>query len=175
MARSLQTSDQDLAIKLAKGDMTALSKLIDRYQAPLTRYASYLGSPEPEDIAQLTFIKLYQNIKSYDPSRKFSSWLYRIAHNLSVSSLRSTRFTVPFAEYLDGFVKVEDQSELELTRSQIESCLSRLPAHYRAPLVLYYLEDKTYGEIMDILRLPGGTVSARLNRAKKLMRSLCQK
>jgi RNA polymerase sigma-70 factor (ECF subfamily) len=74
-------------------------------------------------------------------------------------------------------VKIDpvDNIDGDLKKDQVKKCLSQLPLHYREPLALYYLEDKTYLEIMDILRLPMGTVSARINRAKKQMRTLCQK
>lgn len=178
MARLNQTSDTSLAIELQKGNIEALTTLIDRYQAPLLRYVRYLGADfQEEDIVQETFIKAYQNIKSFDKSKKWSSWLYRIAHNTAVSSLRSTHFTLPWEGYLDSFIKVDpiDTLDQDFKKEQIKKCLSHLSLIYREPLALYYLEDKTYLEIMDILRLSMGTVSARINRAKKQMRTLCQK
>ncbi len=173
MARSITLSDPDLALRLQNKDMTALTLLIDRYQDPLLRYVSYLGCSEPEDSVQETFIKLYQNIHSYNPTKKFSSWIYRIAHNTAVSHLRSRHFTLPFAEYLDGWMSQGDEIDLGFTQEKVKKCLGKLPPHYREPLALYYLEDKSYLEIMDILRLPMGTVSARINRAKKIMRTIC--
>lgn len=175
MARSTPPSDTDLALRLKAQDMTALSLLIDRYQAPLTRYVSYLGCNEPEDSVQETFIKLYQNINSYNPTKKFSTWLYRIAHNTAVSHLRSRHFTLPFAEYLDTWVSQGSEVELDFDQTNVKNCLKKLPPHYREVLVLYYFEDKSYTEIMDILRLPQGTVAARINRAKKLLKDICQK
>ena len=178
MARLTQLSDTSLAINLQSGDMKALSDLIDRYQESLLRYTNYLGVIEnDEDVVQETFIKVYTNIRDYNPERKFSSWIYRIAHNTAVTHLRKNRFTIPWEEYLDSFVKVEpiDNIDIDFKKSQVEKCLASLPVHYRAPLALYYLEDKSYAEIMDILRLPMGTVSARINRAKKQMREICQK
>lgn len=178
MARLTLPSDTSLAIQLQQGDLKALATLIDRYQEPLLRYVSYLGAThDDDDIVQETFIKVYQNIKSFDKTKKWSSWLYRIAHNTAISSLRSNRFQLPWEEYLDSFIKVdpEDHFDAEVKKDQVKKCLSQLPLHYREPLALYYLENKSYNEIMDILRLPMGTVSARINRAKKQMRTLCQK
>ena len=178
MARLTQLSDTSLAIELQKGDIDALTTLIDRYQNPLLRYVRYLGAThEDEDIVQETFIKAYQNINSFDKGKKWSSWLYRIAHNTAISMLRSNKYTLPWEDYLDTFIRIEpvDTIDLELKKDQVKKCLSHLPLRYREPLALHYLEDKTYLEIMDILRLPMGTVSARINRAKKQMRTLCQK
>lgn len=178
MAGLTQTSDTSLATSLATGDQKALSTLIDRYQAPLLRYVNYLGAGhQDQDIVQDTFIKVYQNIKSYDPSRKFSTWIYRIAHNTAISALRSHHFSLPWEDYLDKFLASDpvDSLDQDQIKAQMKKCLSQLPPHYLAPLALYYLEDKSYSEIMDILRLPMGTVSARINRAKKIMRTICQK
>lgn len=178
MARLALASDQSLAIQLKTGDTKALSILIDRYQKPLLRYVRYLGATyQDDDIVQDTFIKAYQNINSFDESKKWSSWLYRIAHNTAVSALRSHHFHLPWEEYLDTFVRAEpvDNLDQDFKKDQVTKCLSELPLHYAEPLALYYLENKTYIEIMDILRLPMGTVSARINRAKKQMRTLCQK
>lgn len=178
MARLTQPSDTSLAISLQKGDMKSLTHIIDRYQSPLLRYANYLGTGhDDEDIVQDTFIKVYKNINSYDPSRQFSSWIYRIAHNTAISALRSSRFTLPWEDYLDRIIKQSptDNIDKDIQKDQVKKCLSSLPLRYRAPLTLYFLEDKTYAQIMDILRLPMGTVSARINRAKLQMRKLCQK
>lgn len=178
MARLTQTSDTSLAISLQSGNMNALTTIIARYQSPLLRYANYLGAGhQDEDIVQETFIKVYRNIHSYDPRRAFSSWIYRIAHNTAISALRTHHYTLPWDDYLDRFIKQDplDDFEANVKKDQVKKCLARLPLRYRAPLSLYYLENKSYAEIMDILRLPMGTVSARINRAKKQMRELCQK
>lgn len=170
-------TDNELAIQLQQSDLSSLTILINRYEKPLLRYATHLGCSEPEDSVQETFINMYQNINSYDPSRKFSSWLYRLAHNNTISRLRSRRLTLPFADYLDSWLVGRDKDPMDslVSTSQLESCLPKLAPHYRAPLTLYYLEDKSYQEISDILRLPLGSVSARISRAKKILRSICKK
>ncbi len=177
MARLNPITDTSLAIRLQSGDMKALSILIDRYQEPLLRYVRYLGAiNNDEDIVQDTFIKVYQNINSYDKNKKWSSWLYRIVHNTAISALRTNRFTLPWEDYLDRIIKNDpiDNIDSDLKKEQVKKCLSQLSLIYREPLALYYLEDKSYTEIMDILRLPMGTISARINRAKLQMRKLCQ-
>lgn len=178
MARLTHPSDQSLAISLQSGNMQALTQIISRYQTPLLRYANYLGVGEQdEDIVQETFIKVYKNINSYDVRRSFSTWIYRITHNTAISAIRGQHYTLPWDDYLDRFIKQDpvDDFDSNIQKEQVKKCLSQLPLSYRAPLSLYYLEDKSYSEIMDILRLPMGTVSARINRAKKQMRNLCQK
>lgn len=177
MARLSNIPDSDLAIRLSQGNLNSLSLLIDRYQKPLIRYVQRLGCREAEDIVQETFIKMYRNINSYVPSRKFSSWLYRIAHNTAISKFRSLVPTLPFADYLDSLIGYEDNdmNNFVLGSNQVDSCLDELKPRLRSVVVLYYLEEKSYSEISDILRLPIGTIGARLSRAKKILRSICQK
>ena len=178
MARLNQPTDQSLAIALQQGDLGSLTQIMKKYHSPLLRYANYLGAGESdEDVVQETFIKVYKNIQGYDPSKAFSSWIYRIAHNTAISMIRKNKFSIPWEEYLDNFVSQDpvDNIDKDLKKEQVAKCIDQLPLHYKAPLALYYMEDKTYEEIMDILRLPRGTVAARINRAKKQMRNLCQK
>ena len=178
MARLNQLTDQSLAIALQHGDLDSLAQIMKKYHSPLLRYANYLGSGEnDEDVVQETFIKVYKNIQGYDPSKSFSSWIYRIAHNTTISMIRKNKFSIPWEEYLDNFVSQDpiDNIDKDLKKEQVAKCIDKLPLHYKAPLALYYMEDKSYEEIMDILRLPRGTVAARINRAKKQMRNLCQK
>lgn len=173
---SRQPSDETLAAKLQQGDLHSLKILIARYQKPLIRYAGYLGvGEESDDVIQETFIRAYRNIRSYNPKLKWSSWLYRIAHNQAISYLRAKRYVLPLNEYF-GNARVEQESIVEQaeTKRQVKHCLGALPMYYREVLTLYYLEEKTYKELSDIFRLPIGTISARLHRAKKEMRKICQ-
>jgi RNA polymerase sigma-70 factor (ECF subfamily) len=61
------------------------------------------------------------------------------------------------------------------TKIQVEKCLKEIPLLYSEPLSLYYIDNKSYEEISDILRIPMGTVAIRISRAKKLMKNICQK
>ena len=133
-------SDNTLSIQLQQGDLSALTTLINRYEKPLLRYAIHLGCYEPEDSVQETFIKMYQNINSYDPSRKFSSWLYRLAHNNTISRLRSRHLTLPFADYLDSWLVGTDTDPVDslATTSDLVHCLPKLAPHSlrRLPFII---------------------------------------
>jgi len=75
----------------------------------------------------------------------------------------------------DSGVDIEDDLIKKQIVEHTKSCLSKLPEIYAEPLILYYLEEKKYEEISDILRLPVGTIGTRINRAKKTMKRICQK
>ena len=98
-----EETDESIAVRVQGGDSEAFGELIERYQAKLSRYArKFLLDPDDAaDIVQDIFIKSYQNIQSFDASRRFSPWIYRIAHNEFVNALkkrqsRRTVFTIDF-------------------------------------------------------------------------------
>lgn len=172
-------SDQDIVKLILTKDKQLYSHIISRYQDKLLRYVNYLTSYDfnAQDIVQETFIKAYVNLNGFNPKKKFSSWIYRIAHNLTMDSFRAHKKEIPLLEDMDldsGQNLQDDAIKLEL-KKHTRNCLSLMPLNYREPLSLYYLEDKSYQEISDILRLPIGTIGTRINRAKILMKKICQK
>lgn len=173
-----EPSDEIVAARIQKGDEDALGILIDRYEAKLKRYGMrFLAYDDDiEDAVQDIFIKAYQNIKGYDSDRKFSSWLYRVAHNEFINHIRKhARDPLPFLDFdVDTLIPhpfSEDTPENDLERKEMkeimDKALSKLSPKYREILLLYYYEEQSYEEIADILHIPKTTVGVRLNRAKK--------
>lgn len=153
--------------------------LAKRYEDKLLRYIRRVsgGSKEDvEDILQEVFIKTYQHLNSFDPRLKFSSWIYRIAHNESVSAIRkkSVRPTVvleeedmqKFADSLD----IAHDIDIHFDRARINLVLAALDQKYSEVLALRYLDEKDYVEIADILRKPISTVGNLISRGKKLFK-----
>ncbi len=156
------------------------SDLFKRYQKKLFIYIYRLtrDKEESEDILQNVFIKTYKNIHHFDLSRKFSSWIYRIAHNEAVNYLKrkSKRYTVSWEDVTTSKDKLETASEdesieelwhhQEITQ-EIDSALERLPKKYREILKMRYFQEYSYQQISKILDKPVNTVGTILNRAKK--------
>ena len=169
-------TDEDIARKVQGGDDEAFGELIERYQAKLSRYArKFLLDPDDaKDIVQDIFIKSYQNIRSFDASRRFSPWIYRIAHNEFVNALkkrasRRTVFTIDFDTLFPHLTAPDtaDSAALERdTRVTLDRYLDKISPKYREPLVLYYLEGMDYKEISEILQIPVSTVGVRLARGR---------
>lgn len=155
--------------------------IVEKYQAPLIRYVRRLLSvpmEDAEDVVQEVFIKVYQNLNGYNPLLPFSSWIYRITHNASISFYRSTK-----RRKQDVSVNAEENetlvNSLELStnpKNQIEAALlmdharqaiNKLPKNLRDVSILRFLEDKSYQEISDILRMPIGSVATAVARARK--------
>ncbi len=172
-------SDQDIVKLVTTKDKQLYSHIISRYQDKLLRYVNYLTGHDfsTQDIVQETFIKAYVNLNGFNLKKKFSSWIYRIAHNLTMDSYKKYKKEMPLLEDLEidsGQDLEDDAIKLEL-KKHTHHCLSLIPIMYREPLSLYFLEEKSYQEISDILRLPIGTIGTRINRAKILMKQICQK
>lgn len=180
-AETEQIKDEAVADKVKQGDGNLFGLLIERYEAKLLRYGrKFLSDREDiKDIVQDVFISTYQNIKNFDSSQKFSSWIYRIAHNAFVNALKKNSRNpisffdfdtfLPHAIYEDPSIGEREQAEL---REMIDVSLGQLPQKYREVLILSYLEELSYKEIADILQVPIGTVGVRLKRAKTALKEI---
>jgi RNA polymerase sigma-70 factor (ECF subfamily) len=171
-------TDQQIIAKTIAGDVDAYGDLVDSYQGQILRYLTgiLLNSHAAEDVAQEAFIKAYVNLKSFKTEKKFSSWLFRIAHNEAISYIRKHRREVASSDDA-AYNQISDsrKSALEILDEKIDAQLmrdsvKRLESKYREPLILAAFEDKSYEEISDILRIPIGTVGARISRAKGLLK-----
>ena len=179
MSNIHELSDEKLIEKIRSSDQELYSLIVERYQDKLLRYASSLvhDGDMAADVVQDSFIKVFINLRGFNTKKKFSSWIYRIVHNEAINAIKKYHREVQMPEGMD-FKSGEDiktDFEKEETAREIRSCLARIPQIYSAPLILFYIDNKAYQEISDILRIPMGTVAIRISRAKKLMEKLCQK
>lgn len=178
-----EETDEELARLVQKGDSEVFALLVQRYETKLMRYAQrFLNDySDAEDGVQEIFIKIYQNINSFDSTRKFSSWAYRIAHNELINILKKKRtLPLPFFDPDTLFPHpvakenpVKDVEQLQL-RQALDNCLNQVPPKYREPLVLFYLQELSYKEIADVMRIPISTVGVRIKRGKDIIRLICQ-
>lgn len=165
-----------------KGDRNAFGHLVEAYQGPVYNLTyRMLGNPdEAEDAAQETFLRAYRKLDSYDPTRKFSTWLLSIASHYCIDRLRRRRLTwlsledegVPaetMTSHQPGPERRALQSEHE---AQIQTLLDTLSADYRTVVVLHYWHDLSYEEIAQTT---GSTVSAVKSRLFRARRMLAQK
>ena len=173
-----ELNDEQLALAVQKGDADSFGKLVERYRAKMLRYANkFLLADSSEDAVQEVFIKTYQNIKSFDTSQRFSPWLYRIAHNEFINHIKkNTREQLSFFDpdtfFPHPIAKENAESETEsgFAKQLVETSLAKLDAKYREVLVLFYLEELSYKEISDILKIPIATVGVRIKRAKEALK-----
>ncbi|MBP9728421.1 MAG: sigma-70 family RNA polymerase sigma factor [Candidatus Moranbacteria bacterium] len=172
-------SDSEL-LEQAQKDPEAFGALMERYEAPLRRYLMRLtgwGSEEVSDMLQESFIKAYRHLNDYDETLKFSTWLYRITHNQAIDTLRSAQvrpFLSSFSlEDVEQFVSTDTDTEGQFLRrndlEQVRQAILDLPILYREVLILRFLEEKSYEEIVDILKKPKGTIATLIKRGRTLL------
>lgn len=152
--------------------------LMKRYEAPLVNYVrklSGLNRSDIEDIIQEVFILAYQNLNDYNRQFKFSSWIYRIAHNHTISIFRKKTKSfqnISWNEYdlhqlvQSGF-DIEQTLLKEMDYVNLIELINSLPLKYKEVILLKFVDGKDYQEISDILRKPIGTIGTLINRAKK--------
>ena len=151
--------------------------IFNEYRPKIFRYLVRLvGSLEAEDLTQEVFLKAYENIEKFRGEAKVSSWLYRIAYNLSMnwSERRAGRETQLDDVLADNLPAPADASE-ELLEQQrqlalVKEALAGMPEKYRTVIDLYYFKERSYQEIADALAIPINTVKIRLLRAKERLR-----
>ena len=178
-----KVADEKLVELVREKDQELYRELVRRYQDKLWRYAGWLVKNEDQaaDIVQEAFIKAFVNLKGFDTKKKFSSWIYRIVHNLAINELKKDKKKISLESnlWLGNLANDEPAMVDTLARKEVQllvkKSLKKLPLKYREPLALFYLEEKNYEEISDILRIPTGTVGTRINRAKKIMKQIIVK
>lgn len=174
--------DAAIVREVTGGNAEAYGILMERYEARLIRYVSYLIHADPDsaaDIVQETFIKAYQNLRGFDSAYKFSSWIYRIAHNEAMNVVRKDRHLVHDAD-LEPVALSEAEEDIAgdmdhaILRDDVAGCLHALEPKYREVLMLQYYEHMKYAEIADVLHIPAATVGVWVSRAKAKMQALCR-
>ncbi|MFA5986258.1 MAG: RNA polymerase sigma factor [Parcubacteria group bacterium] len=181
-----QQSDEELVI-LTRNDPSFFGLLMERYEAKMLLYIkriSAVTTEEAEDVLQESFLKAYQNVNSFDEKLSFSSWLYRIVHNETISYWRKKKIR-PHGNTIfvdDDFLeRIADARDMvaDVDKKHLKDVVQKvfdvMDEKYRDILILKYIEDKNYEEISDILKKPAGTVATHINRAKKQFKELYQK
>src|SRR3989344_8250949 len=174
-------TDEEIALAVQKGDVESFGILVERFEANLLRFGrKFLADRQDiEDLVQEVFIKAYSNIQSFDVSRKFSSWIYRIAHNEFINAGKKRQRANVFSFDLDVILPqftaketADSEAERREMREMLDSSLAALDEKYREPLILYFFEDLDYKDIADVLHVPVSTVGVRLARGKSILRRL---
>lgn len=128
-----------------------------------------------EDLAQESFVKAFRNLASFDPARRFSSWLLRIAHNTGIDALRRQRLPVvpletagPDHQPLDPAApETPDPLERQALAAVLESALAGLRPEFRVAVTLRYEEGLSFAEIGQVLGVPEATARSHVHRARK--------
>ena len=185
----IQATDHDLIALAASGSEKAYRELLDRYQRPVFSliYRMVRDREKAEDLAQETFVKVFNHIDSFNPKYKFSSWIFKIASNLTIDAIRKKDLETVS---LDGSRNASTPDEIDATRitvesrdenpeefleakelgEEIERAIGELRADYRTAILLRHVEGRPYEEIAEIMGVPLGTVKTYIHRARAELR-----
>jgi RNA polymerase sigma-70 factor (ECF subfamily) len=189
---SPELTDEQLFQRYTNGDEQGFRILMERYQPRIQGFLRKRLNDEErvEDLTQDTFLRIHRARESYDPGRKFSTWIHTIANNLLKNEFRnrSRRRETVFSELRPEtsasgaptrpveFESHGNDPEHETYRSElrtaIDTAIGRMDEHHRLPFVMREVEDLSYEEIAEVIGIPVGTVKSRLNRARNSFRSL---
>jgi RNA polymerase sigma-70 factor, ECF subfamily len=164
------TSDQHVIDRVLQGDKRAFAELLNRYEKVVYNAAyRVLGTEaDAQDVTQTVFLKVYENLSTYNPKYRFFSWMYRIAINESVNAKRRLRNTVELTESSSTEPNFAEQTLLNEDREeQIGVALMELTPENRAILILKHYQEFSYREIAYIMDLTESKVKARLFSARQ--------
>ena len=179
----------ELVARHLSGDVRAFGELVGRYHGRLLNFTHrMIGDRErAEDLVQEAFVRVSRHLHRFDPSRKFSTWVYTIASNLAKNELRSHRRSplvfyqsarAPGDEdhsplqYEDARSRPDDLFAGRQLKELVESTLARLSPQYRQVLILREFEGRSYDEIAEIVGCNLGAVKSRLHRARACFAAL---
>ncbi len=180
-----ELEDQELIARALAGREETFEELVRRYQRPIAAYVYRMLNDYDFslDVTQEVFIKVYNSLDRYSSDYKFSTWIYRIAHNAAIDHIRrrSKKEQSLETESQDGTYQLQLESprptpeqdrERSEWRTEIEAVVKCLPSVYRELIVLRHSKDLSYAEIAEVTDLPLGTVKNRLFRAREMMRDM---
>ncbi|UFT99545.1 RNA polymerase sigma factor SigW [Radiobacillus kanasensis] len=171
--------------QVKKGDHSAFEDVVSFYQNKVYQICFRMigNKHEAEDLAQEAFIRAFVNIQSFDSKKKFSTWLYRIATNVTIDRIRKKKpdyyldAEVKGTEGLDMYSQLSSdqplpEEELESLEMQtyIQNEIMALPPKYRSVIALRYLDELSLLEISEILDIPVGTVKTRIHRGREALK-----
>ncbi|MEE8486565.1 MAG: sigma-70 family RNA polymerase sigma factor [Gemmatimonadota bacterium] len=182
-------SDKQLVGMCRRGNERAARELVNRFQRPVFSiiYRMVRDREKAEDLAQETFVRTFNNLDRYDRSYKFSSWLFKIAYNLTVDHLRRKVIKTISIHGSPDAVTADQQEATSVTlesteeapdarleslelADQLESAIGKLRQEYRTAIILRHVEGRAYEEIAEIMDIPLGTVKTYIFRARRQLR-----
>jgi len=180
-----ETADAELLRRCRSGDERAYRELVTRYQRQVYTLAFRMvrSGEDAEDVTQETFVRVFRSLARYDPARPFAAWIHTIAARLSIDLIRR-RKNRPLSMTLGG-TEGEDERTLDIAdpglgpdevvshgeeERNTGALIDSLPPHYRVVVMMRHQQDFSYEEIAEALKLPLGTVKARIHRAREILK-----
>ena len=185
----VRSTEETLVERCLDGDELAARELVVRFERPIFSliYRMVRDRELAEDLAQETFIRALNNLRRYDPSYKFSSWLFKIGYNLTIDHLRKKKLDVVSIHGAPDAMTPDQQEMTRITlvtederpdqlldaRSmgvEIEAALGKLRLTYRTAILLHHVQGYPYEEIAEVMDVPLGTVKTYIHRGRRELR-----
>lgn len=188
-----EKSDQELVRLCRRGDERAAREIVVRFERPVFSliYRMVRDRELAEDLGQEAFVRTLNNLDRYDPSYKFSSWLFKIAYNLTIDHLRKKELDTVSIQGAPDAVTADQQAATAVTLeagderpdellearelgAEIEAAIGELRPEYRTAILLRHVEGHSYEEIAGIMDVPLGTVKTYIHRARGELKETLQ-
>jgi RNA polymerase sigma-70 factor, ECF subfamily len=185
--KTMEENDKKLVEDFLGGDSSVFEKLVKKYLKPVYNFLYQLTNDRAalDDLAQITFIKAWKNIKKFDLDRNFKTWLFAIAKNTAYDYFKKKK-TIPFSNFTDaeGNNKLENITDNEIlpleflekveAAKKLEVALSKISDQYRLVLTMHYKEDFSLQEIAEILGLTYNTIKSQHQRGLQALRQILE-
>ena len=180
-------TDADVMLRVKSGDQSAFDYLVQKYRRPMVSfmYRMARSTAAAEDLAQEVFLRVYRSRETYEPSAKFTTWLYRIATNLAVNHARDTRHERPEVqvsldepdeetgttiELPDGTPNAEQLIVRRERMLAIRKKVEALPEQQRLAVIMHKYQQMDYKQIADVLKKSESATKSLLFRAYETLR-----
>ncbi|TVR66537.1 MAG: sigma-70 family RNA polymerase sigma factor [Gemmatimonadales bacterium] len=186
-----QLDDRELAARACEGREPAFRELLLRYEKPVFSlvFRMVRNRETAEDVAQEAFVKAFNAIHTYNPSYRFSNWIFKIANNMAIDRLRKRELDTVSIDGAPGADSAQEEQRTSMDLpdrgetpdayaenrelgSQIEGALGQLRPEYRTAVLLRHVEGHSYQEVSEIMDLPLGTVKTYIHRGRTELKGL---
>ncbi len=163
------------------GNKAAFRKLVEQNQRLVSHiiFRMVADRQDREDLCQEVFVRVYRNLREFRREAKLSTWIARIAYNIGLSHIKKKNIPLVEETVLDHVESDGDYPrmpsphvdvEQKIISGLVQDEIERLPVYYKTALTLYHLDGMSYDEIVDIMKVPEGTVKSYIFRGRKMLK-----
>ena len=170
-------SDEEIIEKIKKWEKELFEEILKRYGDKMFRYAYYqfnFSKENAEEIVQDIFLKVWNNLDKFDTKTNFNAWIYRLAHNLILDTLKKKKPDIIEKDVIDLNLSGENINTDKHKKELLELLTNKLDSKYKEVIILYYFEEKDYNEIAQILGTSKNTVGSWIKRAKDKLKEIIE-
>jgi RNA polymerase sigma-70 factor (ECF subfamily) len=177
--------DAELMLRVKEGDGASFGLLLEKHRSPVVHflYRMVQNQAVAEELAQEVFLRVYRSRSSYEPTAKFTTWLFRIATHLALNSLRDGKnerlqerldrdsAEMPTRQVPDNKPSVEQKMVYQVRLAEVRHAVAALPEKQRAAVLMHKYEEMEYSQIARVLRCSESAVKSLLFRAYETLRA----